>query len=70
MKEDIQELTDIGYKRKVNKKYPLMGGHSRSFCKCKKCKTKGFYDYIPYSLRKPIITTSCGHFFKEYYKPF
>lgn len=65
-----KKLTDIGYKRVVNKSDPLDSGRIRSFRKCKKCKTKGYYDYVPYSLSNPIITTECGHSFYEYYKPF
>jgi hypothetical protein len=64
------KLTRIGFKRVYNKQNPLQKGYSRAFYECRKCKVKGSYDYVPYSLSNPIITTACGHSFREYYKQF
>lgn len=65
-----KKLTDIGFKRYINKKYPLTWKYHRAFVKCKKCKTQSWYDYVPFSLSNPIMTTTCGHSFKDDYIDF
>jgi hypothetical protein len=66
------ELTDIGFKRVYNKKNKLLSGHERAFVKCRrrKCNTRAAYDFVPFSLSSPILTTPCGHSLREDYKPF
>ncbi len=65
-----KELTDVGFKKAVNKENPLTGKYKRAFVKCKKCKARSYYDYIPYSLSNPLMVTDCGHSYYDYYKPF
>jgi len=64
MKTD-NELTDIGFKRMVNKKFELQDGYIRKFLRCPKCKNKTFRDYVPYSLSGGVITVPCGHEFRN-----
>jgi hypothetical protein len=64
------KLTDVGFKRVINKKNPLSKGRERAFVKCRKCKTQSYYDFVPYSLSNPIMTTPCGHSYYQYYKSF
>lgn len=59
-------LTDIGFKRVINKKTVLRKGYKRQFVKCSICKQKAFYDYVPYSLSNPVRSTPCSHWFSEY----
>lgn len=70
MTKPISQITDIGFKRKMNRKHPPRSGYSRSFVKCSKCGNKSYYDYIPYSLSNPVITTPCGHDFRTHYIKF
>jgi hypothetical protein len=65
-----KKLTEIGFKRIYNKENQLISGYRRAFVKCKRCKTMAAYDYVPYSLYNPIMTTPCGHSFRDYYKSF
>lgn len=62
--------TDRGFKISVNRRFKIKKGYSRAFCKCSSCGNRAYYDYIPYSLQNPIMTTGCGHDFKNYYKAF
>lgn len=62
--------TDIGFKRVVNRDNPLQKGYERAFVKCKRCKNRAFYDFIPFSLSNPIMFVYCGHDFGSDYKPF
>lgn len=39
----------------------LKSGYERKWMQCKECKRVYYYDYIPYSLSAPIMTTNCGH---------
>jgi hypothetical protein len=64
-----KSLTRIGFKRKYNKENPLPKGYKRQFYECRKCKNKAAYDFVPYSLSNPILTSPCDHWFKENYKP-
>ncbi len=66
----IKQLTDVGFKRVINKNNPLTGRTERKFVKCKKCKHKAYYDYIPYSLSNPLMVSDCGHSYYDYYKEF
>jgi len=36
-------------------------GYERQWLKCRTCGHLQYYDYIPYSLSNPIMTTACGH---------
>ena len=67
---DLRFMTDIGFKRFINKHNPLTGRTERKFVKCKRCKAKSYYDYIPYSLSNPLMVPDCGHSFYDYYKEF
>ena len=42
---------------------PVRRGMKRRFMRCrvKGCGRVYFYDFIPYSLSRPAITTPCGH---------
>ncbi len=71
MQKNIDDFTDIGFKRYVNKNFPLQSGQEREFVKCKKCSNRAYYDFQPYSLSNPIQTSPCPHFpVKEFYKSF
>jgi hypothetical protein len=63
-----KKYTIIGFKRMINKKFKLLRGYERQFVMCKRCGKKAYYDYVPYSLSNPIMTTPCHHFFKQDYK--
>ena len=39
----------------------LVGTYQRQWLKCRTCGRVMYYDYLPYSLSTPIMTTSCGH---------
>lgn len=66
-----KELTEIGFKRVMNKKNIINTGYIRKFVKCKKCLNKAYYDFVPYSLSNPILTSPCSHHpFKDYYISF
>lgn len=67
---EISEMTDIGFKRKVNQLYKKSDGYEREFVKCKKCGERAYYDFVPYSLSNPIQTTPCGHDIKYHYTSF
>lgn len=58
------------FKAEVNNKHTLAVGYEREFVKCEKCNAMAYYDYTPYSLSNPIITTPCGHSFKDHFKKF
>lgn len=60
--------TVIGFKRVMNKKYPLSRGYERKFVKCKKCRIMAYYDFVPYSLSNPVMAASCGHDIRRDYK--
>jgi hypothetical protein len=70
MSEEIKTLTRIGFKRVYNKRHPLPRGNDRKFVECRKCKRKAAYDFVPFSLSSPVITTPCGHSFRENFKEF
>ena len=36
-------------------------GYARQWLRCRTCGNVAYYDYIPYSLSNPIMTTPCGH---------
>ena len=36
-------------------------GYKRQWLRCRQCFRMQFYDYVPYSLSNPIMTTICGH---------
>lgn len=36
-------------------------GYRRAYKKCRECGAVMYYDYVPYSLSRPILTTTCGH---------
>lgn len=36
-------------------------GHQRKWFKCPECGEFQYYDYVPYSLSTPILTSLCGH---------
>lgn len=40
---------------------PLAHGMKRQWLKCNKCGRPAYYDFVPYSLSKPIMTMPCGH---------
>jgi hypothetical protein len=40
---------------------PVPHGFERKWLKCRECGRVQYYDYVPYSLSKPIMTTACGH---------
>jgi hypothetical protein len=40
---------------------PPTKGFKRQHLKCRTCGRIMWYDYLPYSLSNPIMTTSCGH---------
>lgn len=58
------------FKESINNRYKIRKGYQRAFVQCKECKAMAYYDYVPYSLSNPIMTTPCGHSFKDYYKSF
>jgi len=66
----MQKLTNIGFKRVINKMYPLITGYKRAFVKCKKCRNKAYYDFVPYSLSNPVVTSPCSHDVRTEYKDF
>jgi hypothetical protein len=66
----IKRLTRIGFKRVYNKANKLPSCMKRKFVQCKRCKKMAAYDYVPFSLSSPIITTPCGHSFRYDYKEF
>lgn len=70
MVSSVKQYTDIGFKRVVNRLNPLESGYVRCFIKCKKCKTNGYYDYMPYSLSNPLRWAECGHDLKNDYREF
>lgn len=43
---------------------PLEAGYSRSWYLCH-CGAEMYSDYVPYSLSNPIVTTPCGHDFRQ-----
>jgi hypothetical protein len=65
-----KQVTDIGFKRIINKDLPMTKGMRRKYVKCCKCKNRAYYDYVPYSLSNPIMWASCGHSLKDEYKEF
>lgn len=67
---NTETKTDRGFKISVNRRLPVKNGYNRAFSKCNKCGNRVYYDYVPYSLSNPIITTPCGHDFKYHYKSF
>lgn len=42
---------------------PVRKGYARAFKRCKQkgCGRVSYYDYVPFSLSRPIMTTVCGH---------
>lgn len=64
------KLTDIGFKRVMNKNFPVKRKMLRSFMKCNKCKEKTYYDYVPYSLSNPLMVPNCDHNYYNHYKVF
>lgn len=40
---------------------PVPSGMERQWVRCRECKRRAYYDYIPYSLSNPIMTLPCGH---------
>lgn len=40
---------------------PVRAGYNRQWLRCRECGWVGYYDYLPYSLSNPIMTTGCGH---------
>lgn len=36
-------------------------GYQRQWLRCRTCGNVAYYDYLPYSLSNPIMTTPCGH---------
>jgi hypothetical protein len=40
---------------------PIAKGYKRQWLRCRRCQRVQFYDYVPYSLSNPIMTTACGH---------
>lgn len=40
---------------------PILRGYKRQWLRCRRCKRVQFYDYKPFSLSNPIMTTACGH---------
>lgn len=42
---------------------PPRQGYKRAWVQCKECAKVMYYDYVPYALSNPIMTTSCGHSF-------
>lgn len=38
-----------------------ISGYKRQWLKCKACGRVQYYDYVPYSLSNPVMTTVCGH---------
>lgn len=62
-KEEIKK-----FKNTWNRKDKVGSGKKRQFVKCKECGELSYYDFIPYSLSMPIISTNCGHDFRFSYK--
>jgi hypothetical protein len=40
---------------------PISEGYARRWLQCRTCGRVQYYDYVPYSLSNPIMTTACGH---------
>lgn len=40
---------------------PLESGYARQWTQCRTCGNIAFYDYVPYSLSRPIMTLPCHH---------
>jgi hypothetical protein len=36
-------------------------GYKRKFVRCKRCRRVYYYDFVPYSLSKPLLAIPCGH---------
>lgn len=55
------------FKKWVNEKFAIAKGHERAFYQCDVCQTMAYLDFVPYSLGGHVVTTNCGHSFKNHY---
>lgn len=62
-------LTPIGFKRYHNRADALRDGYKREYMQCPTCGDMTYRDFIPRSLKNPIIITNCGHSYRTF-KPF
>lgn len=65
----METISKKKYKKLVNRTVTLSKGNCRAFVRCVVCGKKSFYDYIPFSLSTPVVTTPCRHSI-EHYKSF
>jgi hypothetical protein len=45
----------------MNPILPVRPNHRRQWCRCRTCGRIQYYDYLPFSLQKPIMVPVCGH---------
>lgn len=45
---------------------PLAPGYKRDWYQCKVCGFQMYMDYVPYSMSNPVVTSPCGHDFREH----
>ena len=40
---------------------PPPKGYERQWLQCRRCQTVMSYDFVPFSMSRPILSTTCGH---------